>query len=191
MSTGAVASGEVRFAKSGRVLLGAVGAAAPTDVTTALTSAWFEVGYIDQDGVGITPDVSTEPIKKWQSLLPVKYTISDMSLEIKFVMNQWNRANSSLYMYGNQWVNTAAGHSHMVVDSSPEISDLERAMVVEFTDDGGYLTRFYIPRGMVVERDEIKLNRTTDLKLGITYHVMDSSGTMYEIFTNSPTIYSS
>lgn len=189
-ATGGITSGQVRIAKNGHVFMAPVGSAAPTDVTTALSSAWNDVGYIDEDGVTISPDVSTTPIKKWQSTLPVKYTLDEISLSVNFMMNQYNRANSALYFFGAQWVNQAAGVTKLTVSSSPLITDLERAVVVEFTDDSNAINRLYFPRGMVVERNEMKLTRTSDIKMGITYHVMDNSGEMFEIFSNNADLYS-
>lgn len=190
MSTGGLDAELVRTAPNGRVLLAPVGSAAPTNVETALTSAWHEVGYIDEDGVSISPDVSTDAIKKWQSVMPVKYTLQEVSLEVKFMMNQVDQTNTEIYFFGAQWVQEANGNAHMTVPSSPSITDLERAMVIEFTDDRDDITRLYFPRGIIIERDEITLNKG-DVKLGLTYHAMDASGDMFEIFSNNPSLYSS
>jgi hypothetical protein len=189
MALGGLDATEVRVAQSGKVSFGAIGAAAPTDVSTALTSAWTEAGYIDEDGVSISPDVSVNEIRKWQAMLPVKYTVEEVTLEVSFVMNQFNKANTGLYFFGNTWVNQAAGTAKLTVTSNPAISNFERAMVIEFTDDNDKITRFYFPRGIVVEREEIVLSRTEDIKLGLTYHVMDNSGEMFQIFSNNPDIY--
>lgn len=191
MATGGLAASEIRISESGFVYLGAIGATAPTDVDTPLDSTWHNVGYVDEDsGVGITPDVSTEAIKKWQSKMPVKYIVTEVALEVAFVMNQVNKENSETYLYGAQWENAGANYlSHMVVSSNITVGDLERAMVVEFTDDVDNITRFYFPRGIVVEREELKLAKT-DVKLGITYHAMDNDGDMFEVFTNNPDVYS-
>lgn len=190
MALGGLDASEVRVAQNGKVSFAAVGSAAPTDVTTALTSAWTEAGYIDDDGVGISPDVSVNPVRKWQALMPVKYTVEDVSLEVTFKMNQWNKANTGLYFFGHTWVNQAAGVAKLTVTSNPVLStNFERALVIEFTDDTSAITRFYFPRGIVVEREELNLNRTDDLKLGLTYHVMDNSGEMFQIFSNNADIY--
>lgn len=189
MATGGLDATEVRVAQNGKVSFADPGSAAPTDVTTALTSVWTEAGYIDEAGVGITPNVSTGLIKKWQALMPVKYTIEEVTLEVTFVMNQWNKANSELYFFGGTWVNQAGGVAKMTLTSNPSISDFEKSMVIEFTDDQDDITRFYFPRGIVVEREELRLARTDDVSMGLTYHVMDNSGEMFQIFTNNADIY--
>lgn len=189
MSTGGLDAEEIRISETGFVYFAPIGSVAPVDVLSPLDEAWHNVGYIDDDsGVNIAPDVSTEAIMKWQSKMPVKYFVNEVSLEITFTMNQVNLPNTELYFYGAQWVNEPDGVSHMVVPSNVTVGDLERAMVIEFTDDRDDVTRFYFPRGIVVEREEMTLNKS-DVKLGITYHAMDNAGDMFEIFTNNEDIY--
>lgn len=189
MATGGLDADKVRTAPNGKVSLASIGSAAPTNVGTALTSAWHEVGYIDESGVSISPNVSTDAIMKWQSVMPVKYTLKEVALEVKFMMNQIDQDNTEIYFFGAQWVQEANGNAHMTVPSSPSIGDLERAMVIEFTDDRDDITRLYFPRGIVIEREQIELNKG-DVKLGLTYHAMDSNGDMFEIFSNNPDLYS-
>lgn len=189
MATGGLDASEIRISENGTVYLASIGAAAPTDVTSPLGSEWHDVGYIDEDsGVAISPDVSTEAIMKWQSKMPVKYYVSEVSLEVAFTMNQVNTVNTETYLFGAQWVNEANGLAHMVVSSNITVGDLERAMVIEFTDDIDQVTRFYFARGIVVEREELTLSKS-DVKLGVTYHVMDNNGSMFEVFTNNSDIY--
>jgi hypothetical protein len=189
MATGGLDAEEIRISETGFVFLAPIGSVAPVDVSSALDTSWHNVGYIDDDsGVNIAPDVSTEAIMKWQSKMPVKYFVSEVSLEITFTMNQVNLPNTEVYFYGAQWENEPGGVSHMVVPSNITVGDLERAMVIEFTDDRDDITRFYFPRGIVVEREEMTLNKS-DVKLGITYHAMDNAGDMFEIFTNNEDIY--
>lgn len=189
MATGGLQASEIRISENGSVFLGSIGATAPTDVLTALDTQWHNVGYIDEDsGVAISPDVSTEAVMKWQSKMPVKYYVSEVSLEVSFTMNQVNAPNTETYLFGAQWENSPGGLAHMVVSSNITVGDLERAMVIEFTDDIDQITRFYFPRGIIVEREELTLSKS-DVKLGVTYHAMDNNGDMFEVFTNNADIY--
>lgn len=190
MSLGSLNPDEIRISESGLIYFAPIGSPAPTDVTTALSSAWFNAGYVDEDsGVSLTPDVSVEAVKKWQSKMPVKYYVTEVTMEVAFTMNQFNAPNTELYYYGAQWVQEPNGHVHMTVSSNITTADLERAMVVEFTDDLDQVTRYYFERGIVIERDEQALNKS-DVKLGITYHVMDAGGEMFQIFSNNSDLYS-
>lgn len=190
MATGGLVATEVRTTPSGKVIFAAVGSTAPTSSTSTLSSSWHEAGFLDNDSVSLSPDVSASAIMKWQTPMPVKYSLDEVSMEVKFVMNQVNQDNTSLYFFGAQWTNLAAGQSKMIVPASPNISDLERALVVEFTDDRGDATRWYFARGIVIERDELTLNKG-DIKLGVTYHVMASGTEMFEIFSSIDELYSS
>lgn len=190
MSIGSLNPDEIRISESGAVYFAPIGSAAPTDVTSALSSAWFHAGYVDNDsGVTLTPDVSVESVMKWQSKMPVKYYVTEVSMEVAFTLNQVNIPNTELYNFGAQWVNEADGVAHMTVPSNITTGDLERALVVEFTDDLGQITRYYFARGIVVEREAITLTKS-DIKLGMTYHVMDAGGDMFEIFSNNTDLYS-
>lgn len=190
MALGSLNPDEIRISETGVIYFAPIGSPAPTDVVTPLSSAWHHAGYVDEDpGVSLTPDVSVESVRKWQSKMPVKYYVNEVSMEVSFSMNQVNVPNTELYHFGNQWQQEADGHVHMVVSSNITMNDLERALVVEFTDDQDQVTRYYFARGIVVEREEMALSKS-DVKLGVTYHVMDAGGDMYEIFSNDAVLYS-
>lgn len=190
MATGGLDPTEVRITESGFVYLGLPGVTLPTDATTALVSGFNNVGYLDDDsGVSISPEVSVENVMKWQSKMPVKVYVKELGLQVSFTMNQVNRANFSAYLFGQQWENIAAGQSHLNVPSNVTSGDLERAMVIEFVDDNDDTTRFVFARGIITEREELQLNKQ-DVKLGITYVVLDNGGSMFDVYSTNDDLYS-
>ena len=189
-ATGGLEPTEVRITESGFVYLGAIGATLPTNASGTLDASLHNVGYLDDDsGVTISPEVNVENVMKWQSKMPVKVYVDEIGLQVSFTMNQVNRPNTSIYWFGQQWENIANGESHLSVPSNVTSGDLERAMVVEFFDDNDDTTRFVFPRGIVVEREELELNKS-DLKLGITYIVLDNGGDMFDIYSTNDDLYS-
>lgn len=189
MATGSLNPEEVRVAELVNVYLAAIGAAAPTTATSTLSTDWHMVGYIDDDsGVTLTPEVSAEAIMKVQSKMPVKYYISELGLTVGLTMNQVSPETTEIYWYGQQWALEAGGNAHMTVPSNVSVADMERAMVVEFTADNDAVTRWYFPRGIVIEREEMTLNKA-DVRMGLTYHAMDNGGEMFHIYTNDENIY--
>lgn len=191
MATGGLDPQEVRIIETGFVYLRPItGTNAPTDATTELHESFFNVGYLDNESLSISPDISTENVMKWQSKMAVKVYVSEIGLQVSFTMNQVNRENMGLWLFGQQWENAPGGQSHLTVPSNVTVGDLERELVIEFVDDQDGVTRFYFPRGIVVDREELTLGKT-DIKMGVTYAVLDSGGDMFEVFSTVPELYSS
>lgn len=68
---------------TGAVLTAPVGTALPTDAVTALDNAYKSGGYIDENGVQITPTLSTKDIKDWNGVV-VKRLISEFKGDFKY-----------------------------------------------------------------------------------------------------------
>ena len=180
-------SDEVRAAPNGHVSIADPLTAAPTDVTTPLPVAWSELGYIDQEGVTITPGIELEDIMMWQSAAVVKQLLKSASFEVSFTMGQINRTTTGVYFLGSTW--TSNGTTAVLsVPSAPQISSNEFALCVEWDDGEGYNTRFYSGRGSIGEREAMQLSRSDVVKLGITYKVLDNSGDLVDILSNNPSL---
>lgn len=178
-------STEVRLAPSGSIYIAPILTAAPTDVTTALPVAWSELGYVDEDGVSITPSIDVGDIRMWQSAAAVKRVLNSVDFDISFVMGQTNIATTEAFFLGASWTddNTTAT---LDVSSNPQISANEFAMIIEWEDGEGHKTRFYAARGTISDRDAMKLTRGDATKYGITYKVMDNSGSLVKILSDIP-----
>ncbi len=183
----AIDSLEVRAAPSGHVYIAPILTAAPVDVTTPLAAPYSELGYIDQEGVTITPGIEIQDIMMWQSATVVKQLLQSASFEVSFTMGQINRTTTSVFFLGSTWTDDGTTAS-MTVPSSPQISDNEFAMVVEWEDGEGFTTRFYAGRGTIGEREAMQLSRADVVKLGVTYKVLDNSGELVNILSNNPSL---
>lgn len=180
---------EIRIASTGSIYVAPVGTAAPTTTTSSLNAAFKHLGYATEDGVTITPTVGTNPIMAWQSGTPVAYGLNETSFEINFTLMQGNKDVTGQYFFGASWTMGAAGLATLTL-ASPTISALTVAIVVEWTD-GTNSTRYYIPRAICTEREEIQLTRSDPVTYGLTYACLDTSGSFGTILTNDTDIYSS
>lgn len=190
MALGAIDVDEVHYAPNGAVYFAAVGSAAPTDSTTALTSAWYNVGYIDEDGVSLTPSVDLGDVRAWQTAARLKRTVNSVDMDVAFKMMQVNKTVLSKYFFGGVSTPGPAGVSTLDIPSNITISNLEVALVVDWEDDAGNDNRFYFPRGIIGEREALQLMRTDVLKPGVTYSVNDSNGSFGSLFSNNLDLYS-
>lgn len=181
---------EVRYAPNGHVYFAPVGSAAPTDATTALTSAWYEVGYVDEDGVSITPSVDLGDVRAWQTAARLKRTVNAVDLDVAFKMMQINKTVLSTYFFGGLTTQGAGGTSTLDLPSNITVSNLTYALVIDWEDDDGDDNRFYFPRGIIGERDALQLMRTDVVKTGVTYSVNDSNGSFGSHFSNNLDLYS-
>jgi hypothetical protein len=177
---------EVRLAPFGRIRVGPVGSVIPDDVTTPFDSDWFELGYVDEDGVSFNPDLATNDIRMWQALPPVKTTATGLSLEVSFNMGQVNQGTTSLYFFGAEWVDVGGGVAKLDVRS--DLTLPERALAIEWNDDEGSINRFIIPRGFVDNRETMQLQRSNATLLGVTFKALDDSGDFFHLLSNNPAL---
>lgn len=182
---------QIRIAQTGSIYVAPVGTTAPTNATTALNAAFKQLGYATEDGVTITPNVDLNPIMSWQSAAPTAYGLNEASFEFSFVLQQTNRDVTGQYFFGSSWTMGASGVASMSITSNPTISQLTVAFVVEYTDSAGSAVRYYVPRAICTDRQEIQLTRSDEVAYGLTYVALDTSGSLGTIFTNDTNIYSS
>lgn len=171
-----VDASEVRLAPFGDVYVAPVGTAIPTNVTTpwaTVAPAWKPVGYITEDGVGMTPNTDFGAVKMWQSTLKLKQPLTDVSFEITFSMGQVNETTTGLYFFNSTWVGGAVA----TLDLTSNPTDLEKALGIEWTDDEGDINRIVIYRGQVTNREAVTLKREEATVYGITYEALDNGGT--------------
>lgn len=190
----AIDSSEIQVAPFGKISIAPVGTAGPTNIATALDAAFQDLGYADEDGVTITPSVSITDHFMWQEVAPVLQTVDQVTLEVAFVLGQTNRAVTDLFFFGANWASGPSGVATLAIPSSPAMSDLEVALVVEFGDRqasvGAINNRLYFPRATVTEREAIKLVRNEPVKYGVTLSVQASSGTLGSWISTNSDLYS-
>jgi hypothetical protein len=168
-------STEVRLAPFGNVYVAPVGTALPSTATQPLNVAFKALGYVDRDGVSISPNIELSDIMAWQSAVPVKTTVDTVSLELSFVMLQTNRATWEVFWFNETFTNNF-GEAALTISSNPPSQ--EAAVIIEWTDDEEDQTRLIVPRAIVAQRETLQLVRTDAAKAGVTVRCLDYSGTL-------------
>jgi len=176
-------STEVRLAPFGSVKVAPTGTPLPTNATMATNAAFKNLGYIDEDGVSLTPGVELTDIMMWQSAVPVKTTLNTVSFEVKFNMGQVNQDTWGLYFFVSTWANNF-GQAKLIVPSSP--GSQEKALIIEWTDDQSDDCRLVIPTAVLADREALQLKRDSAQLTGVTFRALDSSGTLAYVYSDDP-----
>lgn len=176
-------SSEVRLAPNGNIYVAPVGTALPTNATMNLNAAFKSIGYVDEDGVSISPGVELTDIMMWQSAVPVKTTLDTVTFEVQFNMGQVNQDTWSLYFFVTGWVNNF-GQAKLVVPSSP--GSQEKSLIIQWTDDLGDDVRLVIPTAVLTDRESLQLTRNNAQITGVTFRALDTSGTLAYVYSDNP-----
>ncbi|KRV49702.1 phage tail protein [Wenjunlia vitaminophila] len=160
---------EIRVAGTGRVLTAPLGSSVPTDVTTAWSAEWRDLGYTTTDGVKFNKKDKIDPVDTWQSVSPARFVYSDRDLTVKFQLLQFNEDTLPFFFGGDAVEETSAGSQVYRYQVVAEPKEDERMLGVEFSDGNQITYRFVIRRGQVTETEEFQLIRTAAVKLGVTF----------------------
>ena len=79
-------------AATGAVAVAPLGTTAPTDATTTLPVAWVSGGYVDENGISISVNRSTTPIRDWsKGTVRNLLTEFDGSISVNFLqVDEWS-----------------------------------------------------------------------------------------------------
>lgn len=182
----ALDSTQIRLAPNGHIWVAAFGAALPVDVSVAMATVdptYKELGYLDENGVVVTPALTSSGVKAWQSAVDVKTIVTDLSLMVKISMLQVNQDSTAQYFFGNSWVKSGTV-GKLNISSAPSLA--ERTMVIEWTDDRANTNRFVMGRGFITDRDAMSLQRTSATALGVTFQCLDNNGTLAYLLSSDP-----
>ncbi|MFC0039321.1 phage tail protein [Actinomadura rayongensis] len=162
---------EIRVAGTGHVFI------APKNTDLAVPDAplaadWKNLGYTTNDGIKFTKKDKLDPVDVWQSSAAVRFLQSDRDLTVKFQLMQINADTLPFFMgEGQHPLTPTDGVLRYDISASPQ--PVEFALAVQFTD-GGSMNRFYIPRAVVTETDEVQFAKTAPVKLGVTVNAIAS-----------------
>src|SRR5678816_38799 len=175
-------STEVRLAPSGKVLVAPTGTALPTNATMTINAAFKDLGYVDEDGVSLTPGVELTDIMMWQSAVPVKTTLDTVTFEVQFNMGQINTDTWGLYFFASTWTNNF-GQAKLTVPSSP--GSQEKSLIIEWTDDELDVTRLVLPKTVLADREALQLVRNAAAITGVTFRCLDLNGVLAYVYSDN------
>lgn len=173
-----VSAGKPKVA--GAVYRAPLGTALPTDATTALASAFVDMGYISEDGVTNSNSPESEKIKAWggQTVLVVSTEKPD-TFQLTFLEALNANVLQTVYGDGNVTVNAEAGT--IAVTSNVAALD-DHVYVIDIAMRGGAMKRVVIPQGELSELGDIVYKDDEAVGYEVTLECMpDASGnTHYE-----------
>jgi hypothetical protein len=154
----------VRVGNTGKILVAPKGTTAPVDLVSAWPAGWADLGYMSDDGVEMNPSTSTDDIKAWQSLSPIRKILTEFALTLQFTALEFKTDVVKLY-FPSATISTSGGVSTLSIKAAPDPD--ERAFGFEW-QDGVILNRIVFPRGEVTDRGSLKAARSAAVGLQMT-----------------------
>lgn len=145
----ALTTSEVRVAVSGEVSVGPTATTAPTDATTALAAGFLGLGYISEDGITESSDLSVDDIVAWQNAKVVRSVVNSAKLTYQFTLIQTNK-NTIEQGLGTTVTQTVPMGTY-TVDAAATGG---RKSWVFHIIDGSLLKRIYVAEGEITERGD-------------------------------------
>ena len=178
---------QVRVPGTGELFVAAVGSPAPTDVSTALGAPFAGLGYTQEDGATISRSLDREPIPAWQSIQPLGYIYNGGELTVAAAMLQSNSEVAALWFGGGDFAETSAGSGQYRSDMPVVPEGVERAVLLEWTDDDK-TNRLYIPRAELSETGDVQVTRTAPQAFQMTWSALapNAGSVLATWLTNDP-----
>lgn len=169
---------------SGAVYRAPKGTTLPTDATTALATAFVDMGYISEDGVVNSNSPETEKVRSWggQTVLNVATDKPD-TFKLTFLEALNPNVLKSVYKATN--VTTGTGTISVVANADePD----EYVYVIDMALRGGALKRIVIPDGQLSELGDIVYKDDEPIGYEITIDALpDSTGNNHYEYIKLPT----
>jgi hypothetical protein len=165
---------QIRVAANGSLNVAALGSTLP-DGLDALAGAFFDLGYIDEDGVTVTKGRTVEEIRSWQSGAAVRKFVTEETFMIAGNLQEWSQQTIVTAFGGGEWTEPEVG-VFRYDPPDPEDGLPEQAVVLDW-QDGPAEYRLVVPKMSVEEDLETSLQRNAESKLPTTLSgVADDNG---------------
>jgi len=173
----ALSASQIVVGGTGSVKVAPVGTTAPTDIATAWSVTWVDLGYTTEDGVTLRDEKTTTELKGWQAFYALRFLITGRAYRTSFTLMQWNKDTVPLAFGGGTITTTAGPRAHYRYDPpAPGFVD-ERALGIEWTD-GSTVTRLIIPRGIVIDAVESQVTKSNSANLPIAFGALGTDGSV-------------
>ncbi|WP_440066443.1 hypothetical protein [Streptosporangium sp. OZ121] len=179
----------IRFAPLGRILMGDPNATIPTFPTTSAAFddetpivGFTDLGYASEEGVSLTPSLTTNSVSVWQSATAAKLNVTEAGLQFGFTLMQWDKDSTALFFNATWTKDEPDGLSTLILPSNPVLR--ERSFLVLW-GDGDDVSALFVPRAMVSERQALTVGKANPQSLGMTVTSLDSAGELARIATTA------
>lgn len=162
--------------------VGGTDATAPTDADTAPTDGeWANLGFLTDDGTGLTPSQETTDITSTQSFYPLLTLVTGRNTDVDFTLLQVSDEAWQLAFGGGSFTGSSGDYEWVPPD--PGFRD-ERSVIIE-ANDGTVILRVYIPRAVVTTVGAVRFNKGSATEFPITMRILGTSGTdAVQLFTS-------
>lgn len=182
-NTANVSTGKPKVA--GAVYRAPKGTTLPTDATTALATAFVDMGYISEDGVTNSNSPDTDKIKAWggQTVLVVVNEKSD-SFKLTFLESLNANVLETVYGASNVTEDTQNGTINVVANASTLD---EYVYAIDMALKGGAMKRVVIPAGSLSEVGDIVYRDNEAIGYEVTLECLpDASGNNHYEYIKLP-----
>lgn len=154
----------------GAVFVAPAGTAIPTDATTALPAAFKCVGFIDTDGVTITPTETSNDFSDWGGDT-VESDKTDYKETTKFAMIE-TKADNMRLIYGDGSVTGDDETGFAVLHKGGNVE--EHVMVVDTLIKDKKVRRIVVPRAVFDSMEAVAYKKTELVKYATTFKNLHS-----------------
>lgn len=163
----------VGVAATGAVYVAALGTSPPTNATAAWSTAWGELGYLNEDGVTENPTMDSEEIKAWQAGAVVRKVITGSGLDFSFTAIETNLRTLALFYPGSVVEAVAGPPAETKVTIKLPVA-APKAFGFDVVD-GTDLIRIVVPRAQISERGEVSYRNNQPISYPATISVEPDS----------------
>jgi len=177
----ALTADNVRVGVTGVVRRAVLGTALPTTVTATPDTAFWDVGYISEDGVVTSTSTDTNDIKAWQNGDLVRRVQTSHDYTVQFTMLETNETTLELY-YGN--FTHGAGAASGVAQVRGE-QGYRGSFLVDVVDDTNRI-RLVLPDAQVTDRGDVSYVNGDAIQYQVTLTCYpDASGNKAYIYVET------
>lgn len=164
------AAEEVRIGADAQLYVAPVGTTEPTNVTSSLNGAFSSaLGYVSEEGVGITDGKTVTPIGAMQSFYPVRQLVTGKEFSVVFNLLQTNRDTFEVAFGGGTWTDQGSGKTKY---SPPDPSEIAEYVLAFDWQDGDINNRLIVPRTSNISPVTMQLARTSAASLPVTLSLL-------------------
>jgi hypothetical protein len=172
---------------TGAVLSAPKGAASvlPISITTVLDTDFIDNGYISEDGLSLTQDVSWEKIKEWGGNT-IRRILSDFTGTFSWTFLETNdRTAKAVFGEANVTATAATATTGSLLKIIGNAEQAEPRSWVFRMKDGVRKIMIVVPDGQITDRGDISYTRTGAVTYPVTLEASpDSAGNSFYIYTD-------
>lgn len=170
---------------TGAIFSAPLGTTVPTNATATLDAAFVDSGYVSEDGLSFTPEISTTDINEWNGSLVrrIKETFNGTLSWAHLETSEQSLKNA----FGDDAVTAAAATQNHGNQLAVAIAgDLPAAKAWVFKlKDGDNRMLIVVPNGQVTGVEEVSFTSSDAITWGVTLSAYpDSAGNSIYIYTD-------